>query len=235
MNYTQNITNMIISNISNITHNESKTNDSSRNNPTGIYVMIVLLVIFGSMMSVFIYIMFCGCARSDNSCREGLTPAIKEIYNTFCSTPSNTVSQTNTNQNNNDSESESDYDYYQPYTRQHIERNRRARPRIINTAYYSEESDSDSDYTNENSNIYNYKNKINKKEILTISNINKYPVFCSICQENQLNTVKTNCGHYYCLDCIEQYLKNSALCPNCKEVINTIYSIKYIDIKNELK
>tara|TARA_A100001015_G_scaffold250129_1_gene288401 strand:- start:367 stop:891 length:525 start_codon:yes stop_codon:yes gene_type:complete len=68
---------------------------------------------------------------------------------------------------------------------------------------------------------------IETKEILTFSNINKYSIFCSICQENQLNTIKIDCNHHFCEECIKEYLKiNNNNCPICRNNIDNIYKIK---------
>ena len=77
---------------------------------------------------------------------------------------------------------------------------------------------------------------INKKEIpikniLTFSNINKYPIFCSICQENTLNTVKIDCNDHFCKECITEYIKTSNNCPNCKQDINNIYEINVLNME----
>ncbi len=71
---------------------------------------------------------------------------------------------------------------------------------------------------------------IQTKEILTFSNINKYTIFCSICQEKQLNTIKIDCNHHFCEECIKEYLKINNNCPICRSKINHIYKIKVLKI-----
>lgn len=66
------------------------------------------------------------------------------------------------------------------------------------------------------------------KKIPTFSNINKYPIYCSICQENVLNSVKIDCGHNFCKECIIEYTKIGKECPNCRESINNIYEIEVL-------
>ena len=58
--------------------------------------------------------------------------------------------------------------------------------------------------------------------INTISNKNSEPKFCSICQENICNTVKTDCNHHFCQECIEENIKISRNCPLCKHEIKNI-------------
>lgn len=65
--------------------------------------------------------------------------------------------------------------------------------------------------------------KITIKEIPTFSN--QYPTFCSICQEEKLNTLKTDCDHYFCEECITEYIKIKDECPNCKSRIISIYKM----------
>lgn len=69
--------------------------------------------------------------------------------------------------------------------------------------------------------IINYKNK----DIKYVTCQDEFPnqVMCTICQEIVTNTVKTNCDHYFCYDCIIENTNTSKLCPNCKTEINTIY------------
>lgn len=44
---------------------------------------------------------------------------------------------------------------------------------------------------------------------------------CSICYEN--NNSMTDCGHLFCLDCINKLLKNTIKCPYCRKKIEKIY------------
>ena len=67
------------------------------------------------------------------------------------------------------------------------------------------------------------------------SNLNNYTRFCSICQEDQKNTVFTDCMHFYCQECITEYTKINQKCPNCNLEINNLNKIEFIDISIELQ
>ena len=94
--------------------------------------------------------------------------------------------------------------------------------------YYS---DSDSDYGQEDS-YYSQneviEDEINIKSIPTFANVNKYSIYCSICQESVLNSVKIDCGHSYCKECILEYTKLGRECPNCRKEIKGIYEIEVL-------
>ena len=95
-------------------------------------------------------------------------------------------------------------------------------------------SDSDSDYDQEES--YYSKNEviedeINIKSIPTFANVNKYSIYCSICQESVLNSVKVDCGHSYCKECILEYTKTRRDCPNCRKYIKGVYEIEVLVFK----
>jgi len=46
---------------------------------------------------------------------------------------------------------------------------------------------------------------------------------CSICMEpfhsKKKNVLLTNCQHYFCLDCIDTWLKENKNCPICKQCV----------------
>ena len=102
--------------------------------------------------------------------------------------------------------------------------------RITSLGIEYSESENDSENESENERnikfLYDYSKDIQTKEILTFSNINKYPIFCSICQEKQLNTIKIDCNHHFCEECLREYLKINNNCPICRNKINHIYKIK---------
>jgi hypothetical protein len=87
---------------------------------------------------------------------------------------------------------------------------------------YEVESDSESDIEE----VKKPDIKVNK--VPTFANINNYPIYCSICQEEEMNTVKVDCGHNYCKECIMGYTKVSRECPNCRENIKGIYEIEVL-------
>jgi hypothetical protein len=68
-------------------------------------------------------------------------------------------------------------------------------------------------------------------KIPTFANVNHYPVYCSICQEDHTNTVKVDCGHNFCKDCIMGYTKIGRECPNCRRGIKNIYEIEVLVFK----
>jgi hypothetical protein len=69
------------------------------------------------------------------------------------------------------------------------------------------------------------------KKVKTFANVNHYPVYCSICQEEQTNTVKIDCGHNFCKECIMGYIKVGRECPNCREGIKNIYEVEVLVFK----
>lgn len=87
--------------------------------------------------------------------------------------------------------------------------------------------DSDSDYEIEKVDD----NVLEIKKIPTFANVNNYPMYCSICQEEQLNTVRVDCGHNFCKECIIGYTKVGNECPNCREDIQYIYEIEVLTFK----
>lgn len=89
------------------------------------------------------------------------------------------------------------------------------------------DSDSDSDYEIEKVDD----NVLEIKKIPTFANVNNYPMYCSICQEEQLNTVRVDCGHNFCKECIIGYTKVGNECPNCREDIQYIYEIEVLTFK----
>jgi len=44
-------------------------------------------------------------------------------------------------------------------------------------------------------------------------------IFCNICDEIYNNPMRLNCGHIFCLICLENCLKRSENCPYCKTKI----------------
>ena len=90
------------------------------------------------------------------------------------------------------------------------------------------DSDSDSDYGYSQEDNYIKPDEIPIKKIPTFSNINLYPMHCSICQEEQLNTVKIDCGHHFCKNCILGYMEVGGECPNCRKGIKNIYEIEVL-------
>jgi len=93
---------------------------------------------------------------------------------------------------------------------------------------YHSDSDSDSDYGYSQENNYIKPDEIPIKKIQTFSNINLYPMHCSICQEEQLNTVKVDCGHHFCKSCILGYMEVGRECPNCRKGIKNVYEIEVL-------
>ena len=116
--------------------------------------------------------------------------------------------------NYNDSDSDSDYEdrYYTGLSNSYFNRNNTLRVGMTTSIGVG------------------YNESIETKEILTFSNINKYPIFCSICQEKQLNTIKIDCNHHFCEECIKEYLKINRQCPICRNKIDNIYKIKVFKI-----
>ncbi len=46
--------------------------------------------------------------------------------------------------------------------------------------------------------------------------ISNESIFCTICQEKNTDNVMLSCNHYFCKECISQWLSKSILkCPNC--------------------
>ena len=55
-------------------------------------------------------------------------------------------------------------------------------------------------------------------------------MFCSIYQDYKLYTVKTDCNHHFCQECIEKSLKQYKVCPLCKNEIKNIYEYNIIKL-----
>jgi hypothetical protein len=87
------------------------------------------------------------------------------------------------------------------------------------------------DYESDNDEVTKPIQEIGIKKIPTFSNVNHYPIYCSICQEEQTNTVKVDCGHNFCKECIMGYMKVGRECPNCRESISSIYEIEVLVFK----
>ena len=75
------------------------------------------------------------------------------------------------------------------------------------------------------------KQEVEIKKVPTFSNVNHYPIYCSICQDDKTNTVKVDCGHNFCKECIMEYMKIGKECPNCREGIKNIYEIEVLVFK----
>jgi hypothetical protein len=83
---------------------------------------------------------------------------------------------------------------------------------------------------------YNYNNidmiqSANK--LIDMSHDNKN-IECVICKDEAINTIKTECGHYFCYGCIMQNFKFNNACPLCRKIIN-IKSLFYTEIINKNK
>ena len=121
-------------------------------------------------------------------------------------------------ENESESESESEIEDLYYYSQNEIRRQRRNN-RMINTVGIESESESESEVI---------KDEIEIKKIPTFANVNKYSMYCSICQESVLNSVKIDCGHSYCKECILEYTKLGRECPNCRKEIKGIYEIEVL-------
>ena len=194
-------------NITNITYNI--TNSDKTNNNINIIVILIIILFFGSFLIFYVHFMVC---------------------RTFPRLPGPNPPHNNNNNNNNDSDNDSDEEerYYTSSSHSHFNRNNTLRVGMMTSTgritslgieYSESENNSDSDSEEESKSIQT-------KEILTFSNINKYPIFCSICQEKQLNTIKIDCNHHFCEECIKEYLKINNNCPICRNKIDNIYKIK---------
>ena len=118
----------------------------------------------------------------------------------------------------NDSDEEEHYGYNSIIT-QPITTPPRGNNVITSIGIYISESEDESEDESESLPI---------KKINTFSNINSYPIFCSICQEDKLNTIKTDCNHHFCKECIEESMKMNNNCPLCKNKISSIYEINVL-------
>jgi hypothetical protein len=96
---------------------------------------------------------------------------------------------------------------------------------------YNSDSDSDSDYGYEVDVEKVDDNILEIKKIPTFANVNNYPMYCSICQEEKTNTVRVDCGHSFCKECITYYTKVGNECPNCRADIKYIYEIEVLVFK----
>ena len=173
-------------------------------NDRGIIVTIPFIIMFGCCAVSCVYALYRDIKQQ--CCREKNTNQIR--------------------MDNSDSDSEEEYiSHNYSYTeRLGIQQ---ASNRVI-TSYPRYYSDSDSDSDSEEECI---KENIQTKQIKTFSNINKYSKFCSICQEDKLNTIKTNCDHDFCKECINEHIKNYKNCPICRKNIKCIYEIEVLIFK----
>lgn len=53
---------------------------------------------------------------------------------------------------------------------------------------------------------------------------------CSICESIFQSKVKTECGHYFCFECIYQFYMKNGTCFNCKKEINGGFYIENSDL-----
>ena len=60
-------------------------------------------------------------------------------------------------------------------------------------------------------------------------------LMCIICRSTITIGSLTQCGHKYCKDCLEQWLRNSHSCPMCKSVITTSSVYNFTHHKPDLK
>ena len=134
----------------------------------------------------------------------------------------NIIVESNSDSDSECSDSDSDYNYTPSY---HVNQQRRQNRNITSVGIEHSESEC-SDYEEEEE-----YDKIKTKKIKTFSNVNKYPKFCSICQENVLNSVQIDCGHCYCKECIEQHIQKNFNCPLCRQDIKNIYEIEVLIFK----
>mgnify|MGYP001238450870 CR=1 FL=1 len=105
------------------------------------------------------------------------------------------------------------------------------------TSSDSDDSDLDHDYIYQNNQVIfrnYYDNSIPIQSISTISNRNLTPLFCSICQTYQKNTISSNCYHNFCKDCIQTHLTHTNRCPNCGQSILKLFEFDHvvINLKN---
>ena len=66
----------------------------------------------------------------------------------------------------------------------------------------------------------------NNNENIGIQNLDNILIYsgdkidCPICTEKTLNSYKTNCNHFFCQECIEEWLKDNKKCPICMKEFN---------------
>jgi len=62
---------------------------------------------------------------------------------------------------------------------------------------------------------------------------------CSICLNNYKNKTRLDCGHCFCLTCINNWMKENNNCPFCRNIImienKEEYYNEYIEILNNVK
>jgi hypothetical protein len=57
-------------------------------------------------------------------------------------------------------------------------------------------------------------------------------IVCPICEDQTADT-QTNCSHYFCSDCINEWYKISKKCPYCRRFMNKF--TKCHDVKSYIK
>ena len=198
MNLTSNLTSNIKSTITSNLTSNITSNLTSKKYSNDGFILFICVIVFIATFLAILTVHIQSCGCKEYS---SLKKFLKKICNKLY------------NLNTNDyyySSSEEDEEYDQDYT-----------TNLRETIIMSIEED-------------NYKTNRLKiksfeiKEIITFSNRNKYPIFCSICQEYNYNTIITNCNHNFCEECIKTYLKDYESCPNCKREIKTIFKISPI-------
>jgi E3 ubiquitin-protein ligase SHPRH len=64
--------------------------------------------------------------------------------------------------------------------------------------------------------------------------IEKYENVCSICLDNYSDTRSLlKCGHKFCNECIDEWIKTSTNCPNCRATFEEYVKIT-VDSKNKI-
>ena len=78
----------------------------------------------------------------------------------------------------------------------------------------------------ENNDYESLINLDNNNQTIGVKDINKFieysgdEIICTICTEKTTDSYKTICNHLFCLECIEEWLKDNKKCPICmKEFI----------------
>ena len=71
--------------------------------------------------------------------------------------------------------------------------------------------------------------------VSVVENQNEYE--CAICQELRLPITKVtfNCNHYYCFECVENYIRHVNNIPRCPLCRSDVSSMNFFDEQNEKK
>lgn len=211
-----NLTNNISHDILNITNTSVNKDYGGNNNEQNIYTnpgfffLCMLAFIFGCAILYTINVMCC-----NKTCK-------RDICSIFKSSVQTSPREIYYEDNGNASSSEEEEDYYMYSVRN---TNRVNNTQFSYSSRYSNYEDTDDESVEESSNS---KEIITTTVIQSFSNINNYPMFCTICQDNKLNTIKTNCEHHFCEECIEKHLTNNNICPNCNQKITGLYKISFV-------